>query len=110
MINCAGQYHNHLGSATCTICQTVNPQEPAQDNGVYQIGTPSELLWLADHVNGVSGIQKAVLTNDIDMTGVKWTPIGTKDSAFKGEFDGRGHVITNLNVNDPSLEYAGLFG
>lgn len=110
MINCAGHYHNHLGSATCPICQTVNPQEPAQDNGVYQIGTPSELLWLADHVNGVSGIQKAVLTNDIDMTGVKWTPIGTKDSAFKGEFDGQGHVITNLNVNDPSLEYAGLFG
>lgn len=110
VINCAGQYHNHLGSATCPICQTVNPQEPAQDNGVYQIGTTSELLWLADHVNGVSGIQKAVLTNDIDMTGVKWTPIGTKDSAFKGEFDGRGHVIKNLIVNDPSLEYAGLFG
>lgn len=110
VINCAGQYHNHLGSATCPICQTVNPQEPAQDNGVYQIGTPSELLWLADRVNGGSGNQDAVLTNDIDMTGVKWTPIGTKDSAFKGEFDGQGHVITNLNVNDPSLEYAGLFG
>lgn len=110
VINCAGQYHNHLGSATCPICQTVNPQEPAEDNGVYQIGTPSELLWLADHVNGVSGIQKAVLTNDIDMTGVKWTPIGTKDSAFKGEFDGQGHVITNLTVSDSSLEYAGLFG
>lgn len=111
VINCAGQYHNHLGSATCPICQTVNPQEPAQDNGVYQIGTPSELLWLADHVNGVSGNQKAVLTNDIDMTGVKWTPIGTKDKAFEwGEFDGQGHFITNLTVNDTSLEYAGLFG
>ena len=111
VINCAGQYHNHLGSATCPICQTVNPQEPAQDNGVYQIGTPSELLWLADHVNGVSGNQKAVLTNDIDMTGVKWTPIGTKDKAFEwGEFDGQGHFITNLTVSDTSLEYAGLFG
>ena len=111
VINCAGQYHNHLGSATCPICQTVNPQEPAQDNGVYQIGTPSELLWLADHVNGVSGNQKAVLTNDIDMTGVKWTPIGTKDSAFEwGEFDGQGYVIKNLTVSDSSLEYAGLFG
>lgn len=111
VINCAGQYHNHLGSATCTICGTVNPQEPAKDNdGVYQIGTPSELLWFADRVNGGSGNQDAVLTNDIDMTGVKWTPIGTKDSAFKGEFDGRGYVITNLNVSDPSLEYAGLFG
>lgn len=111
VINCAGQYHNHLGSATCPICQTVNPQEPAEDNGVYQIGTPSELLWLADHVNGVSGNQKAVLTNDIDMTGVKWTPIGTKDKAFEwGEFDGQGHFITNLTVSDSSLEYAGLFG
>lgn len=109
VINCAGQYHNHLGSATCPICQTVNPQEPAEDNGVYQIGTPSELLWFAEHVK-VNGIQKAVLTADIDMTGVKWTPIGTKEKAFKGEFDGQGHVITNLNVNDTSLEYAGLFG
>lgn len=111
VINCAGQYHNHLGSATCPICQTVNPQEPAKDNGVYQIGTPSELLWLAGRVNGVSGNQDAVLTNDIDMTGVKWTPIGTKDKAFEwGEFDGQGHFITNLTVSDSSLEYAGLFG
>lgn len=113
VINCAGQYHNHLGSATCPICQTVNPQEPAKDNdGVYQIGTPSELLWLADRVNGGSGNQDAVLTNDIDMTGVKWTPIGTtKDKAFEwGEFDGQGYVIKNLTVSDSSLEYAGLFG
>lgn len=111
VINFAGNYHNHLGSETCPICGTVNLKKPADVNGVYQIGTPSELLWLADHVNGVSGNQKAVLTNDIDMTGVKWTPIGTKDKAFEwGEFDGQGHVIKNLTVNDSSLEYAGLFG
>lgn len=111
VINFAEQYHNHLGSATCSICGTVNPQEPAKDNdGVYQIGTPSELLWFADHVNRVNGNQKAVLTADINMNGIEWTPIGTKDKAFQGEFDGRGHVIKNLTVNDSSLEYAGLFG
>lgn len=110
VINFAEQYHNHLGSAKCSICGTVNPQEPAKDNGVYQIGTPSELLWLADHVNKVNGNQDAVLTADINMNGIEWTPIGTKDKAFQGEFDGRGHVITNLTVNDSSLEYAGLFG
>ena len=111
VINFAEQYHNHLGSAKCTICGTVNPQEPAKDNeGVYQIGTPSELLWLAEHVNNVNGNQDAVLTADINMNGIEWTPIGTKDKAFQGEFDGRGHVITNLTVNDSSLEYAGLFG
>ena len=111
VINYAEQYHNHLGSAKCSICGTVNLQEPATDNdGVYQIGTPSELLWFADHVNRFSGNQKAVLTADINMKDVKWTPIGTKDKAFKGEFDGRGHVITNLNVNNSSPDYAGLFG
>ena len=112
VINFAGKYHNHLGSETCPICGTVNLKKPADVNGVYQIGTPSELLWLADHVNGGSGNQDAVLTNDIDMTGIKWTPIGTtKDKAFEwGEFDGQGHVIKNLTVSDSSLEYAGLFG
>ncbi|MBD9061226.1 MAG: hypothetical protein EGR45_04300 [Ruminococcaceae bacterium] len=111
VINFAEQYHNHLGSATCPICGTVNPQEPAKDNnGVYQIGTPSELLWFADYVNKTNGNPDAVLTADINMNGIEWTPIGTKDKAFQGEFDGRGHVITNLTVNDSSLEYAGLFG
>ncbi len=110
VINFAGKYHNHLGSETCPICGTVNLQNPDEVNGVYQIDTPSKLLWLADHVNKVNGIQKAVLTADIDMTGIEWTPIGTKVSPFKGEFDGRGHVIKNLTVNDTSLECAGLFG
>ena len=111
VINFAEQYHNHLGSAACRICGTVIPQEPATDNdGVYQIRTPSELLWFADYVNKINGNPDAVLTADIDMTGIEWTPIGTEDSPFKGEFDGRGHVIKNLTVNAPSLDYAGLFG
>ncbi len=111
VINFAEQYHNHLGSAACPICGTVIPQEPAKDDGVYQIGTPSELLWFADYVNRVNGNPDAVLTADIDMTDVEWTPIGTnKDKAFQGEFDGRGHVITNLTVNDTSMDYVGLFG
>ncbi len=109
VINFAGKYHNHLGSEKCSICGTVNLKEPDDVNGVYQIGTPSELLWFADRVK-VNGNQDAVLTADIDMTGIEWTPIGTKDKAFQGEFDGRGHVIKNLTVNDLSLEYAGLFG
>ena len=110
VINFAEQYHNHLGSAACPICGTVNLQKPTEKNGVYQIGTPSELLWFADYVNKVNGNPDAVLTADIDMNGIEWTPIGTNDKAFQGEFDGRGHVITNLNVNDTSMDYVGLFG
>ena len=44
--NFAEQYHNHLGSATCPICGTVNSKEPKVVNGVYQIGTPANCCGL----------------------------------------------------------------
>ena len=41
-----------------------------------------------------------------------WTPIGTVTAAFTGTFDGGGHTITNLYINNSTLESArlGLFG
>ena len=38
------------------------------------------------------------LSNDIDMNGISWTPIGT----FRGTFDGNNHVISNLEIDAPS--------
>ena len=50
------------------------------------------------------------LAEDIDLTGINWTPIGTSISnAYKGTFDGGGHTITGLTVTT-SDQYAGLFG
>lgn len=44
-----------------------------------------------------------MLANDIDMTGVTFTPIGNDGSsaakAFSGKFDGIGHVLKNLTIN-----------
>ena len=37
---------------------------------------------------------KAVLMNDIEISGSSWTPIGTIDKPFSGEFDGNGHTVT----------------
>ncbi len=52
-----------------------------------------------------------VLYNDIDLTGVTWTPIGTYDSPFTGSFNGQNNVIKNLTYDDGSNDnYAGLFG
>jgi The GLUG motif. len=50
------------------------------------------------------------LIADIDMTGVAWTPIGSSNSFFNGNFDGNGFKISNLTINQPSLQYVGLFG
>ena len=38
-----------------------------------------------------------------------WTPIGSTSSAFKGNFDGQNHTISNLYINTTQA-YSGLFG
>ena len=115
---------------------TGNIAQPAQDeNGVWQIGSAEELAWFASYVNGYVPVtfaaaakqHNAVLTADINLNNIPWTPIGRTlteadkaagahsfDFAFSGSsgnhavFDGQGHTIYNLNVNETAN--AGLFG
>jgi len=45
--------------------------------------------------------------------GAGFTPVGTGTSLttqYKGTFDGLGHTISNLTVNQPSANFMGLFG
>ena len=62
-------------------------KEPAQVDGVYQIGTAEELAWFADQVNTYhnTGI-KAVLTDDIDLNNREWAPMGSDGQAYGGSF------------------------
>ena len=76
--------------------------EPAKDaDGVYQIGTASELAWFGANGSKAS----AVLTADIDLAGYDWTPL----DKFYGSFNGDGHTIRNLYINSASYP-VGLFG
>ncbi|MCL2045428.1 MAG: dockerin type I domain-containing protein [Oscillospiraceae bacterium] len=57
--------------------------------------------------NNLSG--KYYLTNDIDLSGAEWVPIGYgSNNAFSGIFDGQGFVINNLK-NTVATYSAGLF-
>jgi hypothetical protein len=49
------------------------------------------------------------LTNDIDLGEEPWTPIGTELNPFTGILDGRGFVISNMNITGEHTN-AGLFG
>ena len=40
----------------------------------------------------------------------KWTPIGTSSKAYAGTFDGNGHTVNGVYVNDENIGYAGFFG
>ena len=74
----------------------------------FSLTTPAQLAGLADLVNGgkdFSGVTIA-LGRDLDLAGKSWTPINN----FAGTFDGGGHTIRGLYVNDKDIEKMGLFG
>ncbi len=92
----------------------------------HTVGSAEELTGLAARVNAGESFEgdTVTLTADIvlnkdvvDYDGTlrdgsysSWTPIGTEDAPFKGSFNGGGHVITGIYINDPELSYQGLFG
>ena len=89
-------------------------KEPVYDEATktYTITTAEELAWVAEQTNAGNGFQgqTLVVSNDIDLQNVAWTPIGTESNPFKGTFDGAGHTISNLSVDTPDEKFAGLFG
>lgn len=80
-----------------------------QVDGVYQITNATDLVEFAAIVNGGENGANAVLTADIDMTDVAWTPIGNSDNRFVGTFDGQFHTVNNLRYESYD-ERIGIFG
>ena len=106
---------------------------PSKVGDVYQIATKDDLKWFVGLVNGtLSNVAqdpgaRATLTADIvwnervlDDKGqlinntaglAAWTPIGlTGENAYFGTFDGAGHSIRGLYINESDSNYQGLFG
>ena len=80
-----------------------------QTDGVYQIGTPQDLVDFATLVNGGDKTINGVLVADIDLSGVEnFTPIGTQTVNYAGTFDGQGHAV--LNLTSSGQYFIGLFG
>lgn len=84
----------------------------------YQIGNADQLMWFAAKVNGSTKKSTsnlcAKLTSDIDLTGKDWTPIGCYNSYsdcvyYGGTFDGAGHTVSGLTINNAKT-YQALFG
>ena len=99
-----------------------NAEEPAGSGTAadpYQIGNADQLMWFAAKVNGSTKKSTsnlcAKLTSDIDLTGKEWTPIGQATNtysdyvAYGGTFDGVGHTVSGLTINNAKT-YQALFG
>ncbi len=107
---------------------TITPTVPAKDGGCYQISNANELYGFAAIVNGDSTttgshfacgeltanivVNEGVLTEDGSLNVadtadfIPWTPI----KEYGGVFDGMGHTISGLYVNDENMVDVGLFG
>lgn len=74
----------------------------------YAITTPADLMAVKYNMAG-----NFTLENDIDMTGVDFTPIGiegnTSVAKFTGTFDGKGHIIKGLKYDNADKGEVGLF-
>ncbi len=86
----------------------------------YQISTAEGLKWFRDKVNNAKTPDETKicveLTEDIDLSGEEWSPIGIGQGvywgslSYSGTFDGKGHTIKNLSIDNSSANFVGLFG
>ena len=92
----------------------------------YQIANGAQLAYLASSVNGGETYEDKyfVLTANIDLNGLPWTPIansfsdallgGSDYRVFAGNFDGNGYTIFHVSIGSETTPFEsdvfGLFG
>lgn len=64
----------------------------------------------ADVVNSGDTDINIILDNDIDLSGIDWTPIGTESRPYTGTFDGNNKTIRGLEINQSGTDNVGLIG
>lgn len=99
-----------------------NSMEPGADGltpaTAFTVCTLSQLNEIRNYLGG-----HFILRGDLDAsdthsgtgdkawnTAAGWQPIGGYSSPFVGSFDGAGHSIADLYINQPTSYYVGLFG
>ena len=81
----------------------------SEDGNTYEVYNADGLLAWNKAVQG-NLLLNCTLTDDINLTGKEWTPIGIDyNHQYTGTFNGGGHTITGLTVTG-SDQYVGLFG
>ena len=104
--------------ATLVGTISLKPDSALQDPGdgtpenPYKIYTAEQLAELASRVNSgetYDGVYFEIM-NDIDLSGYdSWTPIGSDEHRFNGNFNGNNYFISNIKITECTYE-VGLFG
>ncbi len=76
----------------------------------YQISTAAHWQALMHTPSDWESYKNFILTNDIDLSGIRIIPVGNIGNFFQGEFDGQGYTIHNILIDNSSGGNTGLFG
>ncbi len=79
------------------------------ESNPYLIESAANLKYVSDNYNSFGGAYFKQ-TIDIDLNNESWTPINTTSNDYNYYYDGNGHTISNINVNNGSQYVGGLFG
>ncbi len=81
-----------------------------EKDGWYILKTESDLEAFREKVNGGENEIKGKLEASVELTN-DWTPIGTNDHPFNGEFSGEGFTVSGIKADDGASDIpSGLFG
>ena len=81
----------------------------SEDGRTYEVYNANGLLAWNKAVLGNLSLN-CTLTDDIDLSDIDWTPIGTESRPYTGNFDGGSHTITGLKIDKSGTDYVGLIG
>lgn len=81
----------------------------------FRISTPEDMAYLIRSCGGIGmtrnyyGGKYFLLTQSIDMSAKRFTPIGSGGGSFEGKFDGNFHTITGVYIDSPTADNIGIF-
>ncbi len=96
------RYTNAEGVGLIPITESVKLYYSVIKSGYIPIFTQEDLFSVTYDGN-------YYLFADLDLNGAEWTPVGTADAPFAGEFIGQGYTLSNFKLASGS-ENVGFFG
>lgn len=80
------------------------------DSNTYNVSSGKGLRAVADIANNGNLKVNIALTNNIDLTGLDWIPIGSYKTPYTGSFNGNKNTVTGLTYDAQNIDCAGMFG
>lgn len=72
-----------------------------------------EEIYTVAELQNITMSKNYILMNDLDLSGIRWSPLGTSQAPYTGVFNGNGYQITGMELDTaqlPQKEGYGLFG